>query len=167
VSGAADWGRVFRAEAPRLRRFLRRLAPRLSGEDLAQDSFARVCAMAPETVISPRALLYRTARNLAINAGKRAAAGPVLGAERLPSEPVSSELDPEERLLLAEALGRLNQALAALPEHKRTALLLFKAEGRSYKEIAAHLGVSPRTVERYVADAMAHCHKELRGFREE
>lgn len=163
----AELARLFAVEGPKLRRFLRRFGPKVSPEDITQDSFERLQAVDPGTVDSPRAFLYRTARNRAINAWKRGMTAPVLGLDLLSSEPASPDLDPEERLLLNEALGRLNQALLALPEHKRTALLLFKAEGRSYKEIAAQLDVSPRTVERYVADAMAHCHRELRGFREE
>jgi RNA polymerase sigma factor (sigma-70 family) len=161
-----DLARLFAIEAPKLRRFLRRFGPAVSPEDVAQDSFERLHSAGP-AVSSSRAFLYRTARNLAINAWKRETTAPVRRAGFIPSEPASPDLDPEERLLLAEAIGRLNQALAALPEHKRTALLLFKAEGRSYKEIAAQLDVSPRTVERYVADAIAHCHKELRWLREE
>jgi RNA polymerase sigma factor (sigma-70 family) len=163
----ADLARLFAIEGPKLRRFLRRFGRKVSPEDVAQDSFERLQASGPDTLDSPRAFLYRTARNLAINAWKREMSTPVLGADRMPDEPASPDLDPEEQLLLADAIARLNEVLAALPSHKRTALLLFKAEGRSYKEIAAHLGVSPRTVERYVADAMAHCHRELRGFRED
>lgn len=167
MNSLADLARLFAMEGPKLRRFLRRFGSSVSPDDIAQDAFERLQATGTHAVTSPRAFLYRTARNLAINAWKRETAAPVRGAEFLPHEPRSSDLDPEERLLLTEAVGRLNQALEALPEHKRMALLLFKAEGCSYKEIAAQLRVSPRTVERYVADAIAHCHKELRDLREE
>ena len=44
---------------------------------------------------------------------------------------------------------------------KELKLGLFKLDGLSHKEIGARLGVSHRTVERYIADAIAHCYDAL------
>ncbi len=167
MSRLAEFTRLFAAEAPRLQRFLRRFGPAVSAEDIAQDSFERLCAAEPGSVISPRAFLFRTARNLAINSVIRQARAPVRSADPYELEGTSTEPDPEEHLILSEAVQRLDCALAALPDHKRKALILFKLEKHSYRDIGARLGVSPRTVERYVADALAHCFEELRDLREE
>lgn len=137
-------------------------------EDISQESFARICAVDDEAIASPRALLFQTARNLAIDEVRRRDRSPVRGAADFDQlEIASSEPNPEEQLLRAEATAAVQAALNKLPPHKREALVLFKVEGYSYKEIGKRLGVSHRTVERYVADAIAHCHKELRALRED
>lgn len=167
MSTRSNWGHFFRAEAPLLRRFLSRFAPSVSADDLVQDSFERVSPIPLETVASPRGLLFRIARNLATDAMIREARTPVRRAGVRELEIACDSPDPEETAALREELRALEEALERLPRHKRVALVMFKVEGHSYKEIGKHLGVSPRTVERYVADAIAHCHRELRGFRED
>jgi RNA polymerase sigma factor (sigma-70 family) len=162
MTDVADLARFFAEEEPRLRRFLRRFGPAVSGDDIIQDCFARLCAADRASLISPRAYLFRIARNLALNELKRLKTRPIaavrdIGRLELPSDAPS----PEERLILADESARLRAALALLPAHQRIALTLFKGEGLSHKEIGRRLGVSHRTVERYVADALAHCHKTL------
>jgi RNA polymerase sigma-70 factor (ECF subfamily) len=167
MSRKSDFTRLVAVEGPKLRRFLRRFGPAVSPEDIAQDSFARLYAAEADTSEAARAFLFRTARNLAIDAIRRAAAAPVRGGGWGEVEVRSTEPDPEERLVLCEQVTWLKRALRALPRHKRLALLLFKLERCSYKEIGLRLGVSPRTVERYVADAVSHCQAELGGLRED
>ena len=160
---------LFRVEAPLLRRLLRRLAPAEIADDLAQESFARLCAADMADVESPRAFLFKTARNLALNDARHRRAVPM---ELVPDPDelgaVSTDPSPEEQVTAADALARLQSILDELPPRQRDALRLFKFEGLSHKEIGARLGGSPRTVERYVADAIAHCALALRaGAREE
>ena len=166
MSGRRDLGHLFLAEGPRLRRFLRRFVPGVSADDVVQDTFEQVCLAGPEKIGSPRAYLFRTARNLALNERKRIAVTrtDLVGDGSDFADPSVS--DPEQQVLAGDLLERLYSALHVLPEHKRQALVLFKLEGYSYKEIGKRLGVSPRTVERYVADALAHCQKRLRALRE-
>jgi RNA polymerase sigma factor (sigma-70 family) len=155
---------LFSAEAPRLRRFLRRFGPSVSAEDVAQESFAQLCAADPANVTHARGFLYHVARNLAINEHQRARRSPIRpGFDGVTAAPPDTDPGPEERLIAAERLAALQVALAGVPEHKCQALILFKIEGLSHKEIGQRLGVSHRTVERYVADALAHCHAVLRA----
>jgi RNA polymerase sigma factor (sigma-70 family) len=159
---------LFLTEAPKLRRFLKKFGSADAADDMAQEAFARLCAVDEGSVESPRALLFQTARNLGVDEYRRRQRSPI----RLAQDPdrldiASEEPNPEEQVALAQTVRRLRAAMDSLPVHKRTALMLFKVDGYSYKEIGARLGVSPRTVERYVADAIAHCHKELRALRED
>jgi len=71
---------------------------------------------------------------------------------------VSAEPSPERQVEIAADAAHLHRVLDELPSHKREALLLFKLDGFSHKEIGERLGVSPRTVERYISDAFSHCH---------
>ncbi|MNT67360.1 putative RNA polymerase sigma factor FecI [compost metagenome] len=43
----------------------------------------------------------------------------------------------------------------------RTAFLMARVEGRSYREIAAELGVSETRVKQYLAKVLAHCHGRM------
>lgn len=166
MSGVNDLTRFFIDEAPRLRRFLRRFGRGVSADDIVQDTFEQLCATRSENIASPRAYLFRTARNLALNERKRARLIQVdLVGDAAELTVPDGFGDPEQQVLAGDLLVRLYEALALLPEHKRQALVLFKLEGYSYKEIGKRLGVSPRTVERYVADALAHCQKKLRALR--
>jgi RNA polymerase sigma-70 factor (ECF subfamily) len=158
MSALRDLAGFFAVEGPRLRCFLRRYWPGVSADDIAQDSFERLCSVNPDTVSSPRAYLFRTARNLAINERKRAACVNfelVGDPEALAAAPDGA--DPEQQVIADEMVARLHEALDRLPERQRLSVVLFKLEGWSYKEIGERLGVSPRTVERYVATGLAGC----------
>ena len=162
MSDLADLERFFAEEEPRLRRFLRRFGPVISADDIIQDCFARLCAADHASLIEPRAYLFRMARNLALNELKRLKTRPVTAVRDLARLELPSDApSPEERLIKADESVQLGAALALLPAHQRAALTMFKGEGLSHKEIGRRLGVSHRTVERYVADALAKCHKIL------
>lgn len=133
-------------------------------DDLAQETFARLCATDVSVIDSPRSFLFRTARNLALNEARHRR----IALVDLVPDPdalgvVSGDPSPEDQVVVADELGRLQCVLDQLPSKQRDALLMFKLEGFTYKEIGSRLGVSPRTVERYVADAIAHCHLALSG----
>jgi len=107
-------------------------------EELAQEIFVK-CYMARETY-RPSARfttwLFRIARNHCLNEVRRQ-------DYRHRTEPISEErplaggASPEAQAQ-ARALERaVQQALAALPESQRTALVLCQLQGMSYEEIAA------------------------------
>lgn len=158
MSGATRIAELFSKEAPGLRRFLRRFAPN-AADDLTQESFMRLCAADMTDVESPRAFLFRTARNLALNAARH---DRIAATESVPDPDaagaVSMEPSPEDRVAIREDIKELRRALDQLSPNQRDALLLFKLDGLSHREIGARLGVSPRTVERYISDAVSHCH---------
>ena len=58
-------------------------------------------------------------------------------------------------LQLLEAIARM---LEGLKPKVRRAFLLAQCEGLTYKQIAEQMGISLRSVERYVADALYHCY---------
>lgn len=61
---------------------------------------------------------------------------------------------PENYLLYSEIHTRLERALASLPEKQREAFELNRIRGLKYREIAALLHVSQRTVEVRIAQAL-------------
>lgn len=54
--------------------------------------------------------------------------------------------DPRDNLLRRELAGKIEEALALLPEKHRTILVLREVEGLSYEELAVRLGIHKGTV---------------------
>ncbi|MGD9967529.1 MAG: RNA polymerase sigma factor [Hyphomonadaceae bacterium] len=155
MSSTLDWANLFEEEAPRLMRFLRRFGPRISAEDISQDAFAKLCAAKTGEIANPQAYLMTTARNLALNDLRRQAnhkTDPHAGIETLAP---ASTADPEADLIAAERASAAEAALAALDPHLREALLLHIIEGLTQPEAAKRLGVSRRTLQRYIETALA------------
>jgi RNA polymerase sigma factor (sigma-70 family) len=63
--------------------------------------------------------------------------------------------------------GRLREALAALPERRRIAVVLFDVEGYSHAEIAGILGIPEGTVRSEVFHARRHLRALLADWKEE
>lgn len=160
-----DLARLFESEAANLRRFLRRFGGTATAEDLAQDTFLRLCALRPDNVGSARAYLFATARNVARDQMKRDRATLAINGdadvERL-ARPADCPT-PEEARIAAEDADALRRALASLPAMQRDALLLRRVERLSAPEVARRLGVSERHMQRLVQQAIAACHAHLLG----
>ena len=136
--------------------------------DLAQESYARVLAVqqSGETITEPRALLYRTARNLVIDQHRRnevrgtyaavdADAGDGNSATDLTAGPEAFE--PEVAAMSSQTVDALLTAIGALPLRCREAFLLHKFDGLSQAEVARQMGISITMVERHIKLGMQAC----------
>ena len=142
-----------------LLQFLTRRAGRNAAEDVAQDTWLRLRERSdPEAWRAPRAVLFTTAANLATDAHRRStAADKLFSRDDVGEGPASSGVDPEAR---ADALGRLERLAAALeqlPPACREAFLLNRLDGLSHAQIAARLGISTKSVQRYIERALRAC----------
>lgn len=70
----------------------------------------------------------------------------------------------ENYLLYSDLHQHLQAALAKLPPEKRDVLILSRLEGIKYKEIAARLKISERTVEVRISDALKELRLLLKDF---
>jgi RNA polymerase sigma-70 factor (ECF subfamily) len=123
-------------------------------EDLAQEVFLRVYKSRERYQPEARftTWLYRIATNLALNAirdrrdevsdsaGDDADGGPVL--ERF----VDPHPTVEQRLMQGDRERLIRQAVEALPENQRTAVILHKYQEVDYRQIAGILSVSESAV---------------------
>jgi len=163
---------VFERYYRELLNFLSRsVRDRDTAADLVQESYARVLAaqQAGQSVQDPRALLYRTARNLVIDQHRRA--GVRANVRNDTDEPAAPDgdvpmldelagprsLEPETILASREGLAAVVAAIDQLPPRCREAFILFKFDGLSYTEIAERMGISTRTVEMQLQIAMEAC----------
>lgn len=133
--------------------------------DLAQDTFVRILAahnreqaaeLPLKALREPRAYLVTVASRVLFNHYRRLSLEQAYlqALQQLPSALAPS---PEERLLILETLNEIDAMLDALPDRARSAFLLSQLEGMSYPDIAQRLGVSIRTVKRYMALAFEEC----------
>ena len=70
-------------------------------------------------------------------------------------------LSEEERAHVIAALTEIDVVLHRLPAKARTALLLCKLDGLSYRDIAAELQVSVSSVEKYIAAGLLACYQAM------
>ncbi len=154
--------RLYRTQAPRLRRRLDiRLACPDEAHDLVQDAFARLAgANGLNNLRTPEAFLNRIVRNLLIDRGRRL----VHRAIHLPiDEEIELAVPPLQHaeLELAQMKQRYREAVAQLPPRMREVFQLHRVDGLAYKEIAARLAISTRTVEWHMAEAIVRIAKLL------
>jgi RNA polymerase sigma-70 factor (ECF subfamily) len=120
-----------------VRMLYRRTGDRDRAEDLAQETFARAVAVPPD---NPRPWLFAVALNLVRDDGRRA----VRQGRRLlllKSESLSAAAPPDEDYERNEKARTVRAALDQLRDIDREVLLL-KAEGFDYDEIAAATGLA-------------------------
>jgi len=128
-------------------------------DDIVQESLVRVLkARDAGRVESPRALLFATARNLALDLVRRqrvVAFEPM--TENSDSFVFTGSANVVESVSQNEVFDLLRQAIAALPERCRQVVTLRMAYGLSQREIAARMGISEHTVERQMGKGVRRC----------
>jgi RNA polymerase sigma factor (sigma-70 family) len=145
---------------PALRAWLLARFPTLPDvDDVVQESLARmVQAREVAPIHSARALLFTTARNLALDAVRR---------QRVVAfEPITDDTDPTVLTDAADVVASvtkqqelelLTKAIQSLPERVRQIFTLRTAYGLTQKQIADKLGVSESTVEKQMAAGIRQC----------
>lgn len=134
----------------------RKLASAADAADIAHDTFLRVLVSRPR-MAEPRAFLTTIARGLVVDQWRRQELERAyLEALALQPEPLAHS--PETQLLVVEALVRLDRLLDGLKPRVRQAFVWAQLDELPHAQIAERLGVTVRSVERYVAEALYHCH---------
>ncbi|ULA62187.1 MAG: DNA-directed RNA polymerase sigma-70 factor [Nitrospira sp.] len=150
----ADLFSLYRDEL--MRRLIGMVHSRDTAADLMQDTYVRLLRITDaQPVEQPRALLHRIARNLAIDYLRARKNGPNA------ADPLETALDlpcpvpTQERALLGkERLQMFIQAVEDLPPRTREAFVLYRVHEYSYREIAAHMGISLSGVDKHIRRAI-------------
>lgn len=144
----------------------KKLGDHTLARDLAQDAFLRVWRSAHKTEINnPRALIFKTAANLAINefkARKRYYENHVdtaaTHADKI--EMIAADQPSPERIASArQDYKTCMEVIEDFPEKVRAAFIKSRFESLTYREIAEDLQVSESSVEKYIITAL----KDLRA----
>ena len=135
-------------------------------EDLVQEAYVRVCALPPAQVVeSPRALLFRIARNLAVDRARQKATRATDDvADFEPLNVSSEEAEPDEQVDLRRRFESFCAVVDSLPPLCRRVFVLRKVYQLSHAEIAQVLGLSHSTIEKHVAKGLLRCRDRLRSL---
>jgi len=162
-AGRADAvSRLFVEHNSTLTRFLRlRLHSDQDAKEVAQEAYVRLLQLdEPGAVSFLRAYLFRIASNLATDRLRSAAVRQSSHADPI-FELAETELPPDRAVAARQQLGLVEEALAQLPDHVRTAFLLHRLDGMATRDIGVRLGVTERSALNYVVKAMVHCRAAL------
>jgi RNA polymerase sigma-70 factor (ECF subfamily) len=153
---ARDFASVYRSTLAPLRRYLARLLGNTTeAQDVAHDAYLRVYPSGDQSSADqPEAVLYTTARRLAINRLKRRSISPFDADAVAVDTAASSAPGVAQQVMARQELRLLEDAIAELPEGCRAVLLLRKVELLSHREIAERLGIAVSTVEKQHARAL-------------
>lgn len=155
---AEGFERLVRRHERRVYAVARRLLGRAEdAEDAAQEAFLRLYRaldrLDPSRPVLP--YLYRLTVNVCRDMGRRRRLRETASLAEVPPgrEPMDGGADPAEAARLAEERRIASEALAALPERQRTALVLRDLQGLSTREVAEVLGTSEVTVRTQISRA--------------
>jgi RNA polymerase sigma factor (sigma-70 family) len=158
---------LYQAHANELHGFARRRVGRQEAEDVVHDTYLHLLQRGnAATLEQPRPYLFRIAANLAVDLARKSKirlryADEGFGHDCNAEAPAS----PEAAAGGALELRRLHASLCKLPPLCRDAFLLNRIEDLTHAEIAARLGVSERTIDRYIVKAWEHLRRHFgRGY---
>lgn len=132
--------------------------------DVVQETFLRLLRYRdvedPEEL---RWIMLRVASSVLVDRHRRARSrGVELPLdEEYATRGMDGEPGPERVAQGAETWRVIREAISDLPPQCRRVFVLHRFRGMSYREIATHFGVSPRTVENQIALALTRCRAAL------
>jgi RNA polymerase sigma-70 factor, ECF subfamily len=141
------------------------LRERSTAEELAQDVMLELWrrreSLRLET--SLRAYLYQAARNRALNHIRHEKIVLRSNAAAIAEGPAESPA-ADSRIAEGELDSAIREAVARLPERCRETFELSRTQGLKYAEIAAVLGVSVKTVEARMGQALRELRRDLAAW---
>ena len=141
-----------------------RVACPQTAQDLTQETYLRLInkneISHDENIVG---YLFRIADRLAIDYLRQTRL-PRNNLVELSDDLICPQLQPDELNELREQCQIVLDAINAMPNKYRNVFLLRKIDELSYSEIALQLGISEKTVQRYLVNAMLHCHHFIENF---
>jgi RNA polymerase sigma-70 factor (ECF subfamily) len=139
-----------------IRSLLARRTFDLDIDDIVQEMYARLAALdCVDEIRNPVYYAAQAAISIAKNLARHARVVPMISYGDFDELGLASlDPSPERAVNSQEELRELESSLQALSPVCRTAFLLRRVEGFSQKEVAERLGVSVKTVEKYMAQSV-------------
>lgn len=135
-----------------------RIVPPGDVEDIVQETYLRMRrAVVSQEIQNPRAYLYRTARNLALDSIKQAANSRSVEWQESADYAASHDDLVTNAIDSAQKFRRFCESVDRLPPRAQRVFVLKKVYGYTQREIATELEISESTVENHVALALRRC----------
>lgn len=146
------FGVFYESTVEPLRRYLgRMLGNSGEAEEIAHDAYARIY---DKPARKPEALLYTTARRLAINRIRRRDISPIAPTDATVDTAAATNPGVTSQVIARQEWAMLQNAIDDLPPGCRQVLILRKIEHLSHREISERLNISVSTVEKQHARAL-------------
>jgi RNA polymerase sigma-70 factor (family 1) len=155
--------KLFAESREALHRYIRRfVGSSETAKEIVQEAFLRTYRQG-ESVTTLRAFLFSTARNLAANEYRHRRIMERNALEDFSLSGVKTEHESLEAESLRDERNRLIlEAIDRLPPQCRAAFTLRVFHQCSYKEVAARLGISAKTVEKHIARGLHDTHSYIK-----
>ncbi|WP_143310928.1 RNA polymerase sigma factor [Chitinophaga vietnamensis] len=126
-------------------------------EEIVSDTFIMVWERRHqlETISNLPVYLYVSTKNTALKYLLKQQKQVAITIDELSVELESPYHNPEELMVTAEMLHRIQQAINGLPPKCKMIFKLIKEDGLKYKEIAEILNISVKTIDNQLAIALA------------
>jgi RNA polymerase sigma-70 factor (ECF subfamily) len=136
-----------------------------SAEDIVQDTFVKLWEDHEKlnVKVSLKSVLLKTIQNKCIDWHRHKKIVNNHSYYIIDNSPLY-EYDTDNYMLRSELEGRIEKAIASLPEKFKEAFEMNRFEGFKYQEIATKLNVSVRTVEVRISKALELLRKNLIDF---
>jgi RNA polymerase sigma factor (sigma-70 family) len=144
--------------------FFRRIRHRADATDLAQEVYVRMLRIPdPDAIRDMEAYLFTVASNLAReHAAREGRRGVTLDvADATVRDELAETVEFDAQIDVAQRVKRLRVVLRQLPPRWHAAVVMQYLQGLSHREIANRLGVSPRMVKKYLAEALGRCRRRM------
>jgi len=164
LSSTQALAQLFEVHNRALRAFLMaRLGNEEEVKEVTQEAYARLLQLdRPQAISFLRAYLFKTAAHIAVDRARQRR-----NRERLDAQNLSPDFidlaSPDRRVLAAEELAQVAEALQELPPKYRQAFLLRRFSERDPSEIAVELGIGLRMVRNYISRTTIYCKLRLDG----
>lgn len=133
-----------------------KLGSAFDAADLAHDTFVRILVDSnAQAIREPRSYLATVAGRVVVDHYRRQALERAY-LKALARWPAPQALSCEERAILLETLYEIDAMLEGLGGQLKQVFILSQFDGLTYAQIADRLGLGLRTVNKYMARAVAH-----------
>jgi RNA polymerase sigma-70 factor (ECF subfamily) len=128
----------------------------LDVDDIVQETYAKLAGLdSVEQIREPKRYMFQTAFSIIALHLRRLRVVSISTAADLDRFDIASpDVSAEQDLIFRDELKELAEALVSLPVLCREAFMLRRVTGLSQKETAERIGVSEKTVEKYMSKSI-------------
>jgi RNA polymerase sigma-70 factor (ECF subfamily) len=132
-------------------------------EEIVEDTFIKIWEQRLQIphISNLKSYLYTVTRNISLDYLRKTAGKKSYSLEEADLPPLVINSTPEDMMISAEIIKRVNLAINDLPPKCRLIFKLVKVDGLKYKEVANLLDINIKTVESQMRIALKRLHTSI------